>query len=361
MSAVEIDKNKCVCKMSTSDFKSASVGSYKYSDYFWMYGVKWRIELQPNGNKEENKGYISLWLNLSDFGAHKEIDIDFTFNIKEEYESKSGSKKFTSRTGSGWAKFCSNSSLSSKITIECAIKPKCDDMTVLFRPMTNRMNELKSQLESVKREKNNAISDLRKEMKTLKDDKIAGLEKKLDDAADYIPNPIVLPVAGGDSDQKEQALEPIAEHSDLYNKHIAIVTEWDKDTEQLKTLELERSELMKVIEAQKGVKEGDEKEDDEKENDGKEDDNEGDGNGDDEKVDEISSDKVIEEFFTQQQMVSRQLERIDKVPTDEHLGELRNHQNALYVTSVYNTRQISVNDSVFTLKIGIFERMGCDM
>ena len=278
MSAVTLNKDTCVWKRSTSGFKSASVGTSHYSDSFWMYGVKWYLQLYPNGDKEMSKGYISLYINVSDLGVHKEIKVYNTLRIKEKNESKSGTDKWTSCTGLGFTQFCSNDYLPGTITIELSLSPRCDDQwTTLFRPMTNKINELKSQLESVRKEKNNAISDLRKEMKTLKDDRIAGLEKKLDDAAEYIPNPIVLPKMNGDSDQKEDVLGPIAEHTDLYNKHIAIVAEWDKDTEQLKTLKVERSELMRVTEAQKAAKEGDEKEDDEKENDGKGDDNEGDG------------------------------------------------------------------------------------
>ena len=324
--------------------------------------------MHKNGDSEDSKGYLGLFLDPYEYVYGKDpIEICCTMRVCEKYESRSFTYKWTPYAASrGYNKFVSNYDLPGTITIEFTLELK-GDLIPCFQAHAHKIKELKSQLTTEK----NTISDLRKEMKTLKDDKIASLEKKLDDADEYIPNPIVLPKEDGDSDQKEQALDPIAEHSDLYNRHIAIVAEWDKDTEQLKTLKLDRSELMKETEAKKAVKEGDEKEDDEKENDGKGDDKAGDGNGDDEKVDEMSSDKVIEEFFKQQQMVSRQLERIDKVPTDEHLGELRNHQNALYVC-LYNLfcinhmytisiEAITVNDSVFTLNIGIFKRMGCDM
>ena len=295
--------------MSTSDFKSASVGSYKYSNYFWMYGVKWRIGLNPNGDTWDHKGHISLWLNVYDLGPHKEIDAHFTFDIKEKYDSyKSGSNKFTHATGSGWNKFCSNNYLPGTITIECTIKPKCDDMTVLFRPMTNRMNELKSQLESMRKEKNNIISDLRKEMKTLKDDKIAGLEQKLRDASDYIPNaienaaeyiPIPIEAIDVSTDHKSDAerTEPCEEDAVLYDTHFNLILDWNSDTDSLRKFQTICSF----------------------------------GTDDDDSKQEGLNQSIFDQYFEAQSIIKKQKERIDLVTTDEHLLQLVNHQNKLSV------------------------------
>ena len=107
--------------------KNAAVGGILSSDQFTMYGVKWRLDIYPKGDRAENEGMISLFLRCLDLNGFQNFVCDYTLSVNELKLSNTETTEFTkSAPLRGWTKFHSNVDLLNleTITIECTILPK---------------------------------------------------------------------------------------------------------------------------------------------------------------------------------------------------------------------------------------------
>ena len=285
--ALEPSSNKYVWNVDELDkFKSAAVGDKFVSNKFVMYGATWRLNCYPNGQKEDGRGYISVFLRCCNFGRFStEYEVQYTVNIRELNESQTCTHNYSRSQSRGWTNFCSNQTLSTldTLTIECTIHQKgpLDSPLFVYRQKLAQLPILQMKLRAA--------------------------ESRLEDAADYIVNPVEPPSMILDHDINEQKANGNAQSgtshvdTDLYNKHIAIISAWDRETFALKAFQSMGTEEMNV------------------END-----------DDDEKV-EIPSDHLMDKYLESRTIVKKQLNRISRVTNEEHLLELVNHQKSLSV------------------------------
>ena len=151
-------------------------------------------------------------------------------------------------------------------------------------------------------------------------EKLRESQEKLRDAAEFIPNPIVPSSVELDSEIGGNFKpQPNDVDTDLYEKHTVILSEWDQDTVALMAL---RSD--------------------------------GGGGSDDDEKGGLDSDKLIDQFFESKSIVKRQLERINKVTTNEHLLELMEHQQLIeHQQSVLNIYCVSPRTFLYALWVSV--------
>ena len=323
--ALEPPSTKYVWRVSVEEFdkfKNAAVGEKFVSGKFMMYGATWKLNCYPNGQKEEGRGQISLFLRCCNFGKFaKECEVHYTINIVEMRESQICTHNYTRLQSRGWASFCSNDALQTldALTIECTIEHKgpSGSPLLLYRQKLAQLPLLQQ--------------------------KVQDAESKLEDAADYMLHSIEPPSMVLDA----QIDEVLTWHSstkdtDLYNKHIAIISEWDRATFALKAFQSIGTEEV-----------------------GGEDD-------DDDAKAEVPGGHLIDQYLESHGVIQKQLQRINRVTTNEHLLQLVNHQKLLSVKSISRSSWLISFLYMFFVSIlciyfecippsGISQRVRCQM
>jgi len=130
--------------------------------------------------------------------------------------------------------------------------------------------------------------------------KLLAAEKKLEGAADYILDAVEAPSMASDSHSfPVEGARSSTEDTNLYNKHIAMLSEWDRDSFALKAMASVRRE---------GGEGGDD---------------------DDDAKEPLPGSDLLDQFIRSHAVIQRQRRRINSVTTKEHLLQLVDHQRSL--------------------------------
>lgn len=333
-------------------FKNAPVGKQFLSNEFKMYGATWSLSCSPNGQDDEGKGSVALFLRCEDFGPFlKACAVKCNLIIKELNITKLFSDQFT-EIGLGWgfARFCASHLLKDQqtLTIQCTIdftgpadcplyqyhhklqqlpqlqaklqdtdhelevlRNECDRLTsegmakdqqtvslkVKLKKEQDNSNRVKNELEILRNECDRVTSE-----GILKDQEIVSLKDKLSSA--YTLSEVHHPNSGKKETMDMNAVKEKVKKSEdgaFYQKHAIILSEWNILTEKLEKLA-------------KPLKERD---DDEKQ-----------PAEQDETA--LSADKLLRKYGESHSLIHQQQRRLSRME-NVFMSDLISHQNGLSV------------------------------